>query len=154
MSFSWLSASKILESRIIIAWLITDQHRLATILHPKLKKFERCPDEKEKSIDALKAEYKKYQLNNSSSNVKLLISTHASSESTSPSRSTTTTLKRTNILSQCFDSKLQVPCKPPNIYQEIDDYLIFDSSQTYDNDENTDDCANGLSSSNDITSFL
>lgn len=139
MSFSLPSDSKILERRITIAWLITDQHRLATILHPKLKNFERCPDEKEKSLDALKAEFKKYQSNNSLSNMKLLTSIPASSESASTSRSTTTTLKRKNILSQCFDSKLQMTCKPPNIYQEIDDYLIDNSSQAYADDENADD---------------
>ncbi|CAF3686294.1 unnamed protein product [Rotaria sp. Silwood1] len=53
-------------------WLITTEHRLATILHPKLRNFESCYDEKENSIPALKLPYDKCQLNISSSFSSLL----------------------------------------------------------------------------------
>ncbi|CAF3454554.1 unnamed protein product [Rotaria sp. Silwood2] len=48
-------------------WLITNEHRLAIILYPKLKNFESCYDEKERAISTLKLAFDKYQLNNSSS---------------------------------------------------------------------------------------
>ena len=44
----------------------TDQHRLSTFLHPKLKKFAYSIDEKSKAIGALKKEYDNYNLINDS----------------------------------------------------------------------------------------
>ena len=46
------------------AWPITDQHRLATILHPKMKNFDICPDQKDQSITALEVEVEKYRNDN------------------------------------------------------------------------------------------
>ncbi|CAF1265556.1 unnamed protein product [Rotaria sordida] len=43
---------------------ITDEHRLATISHPKLKSFEICCDEQLKSMNILKLDFEKYQLIN------------------------------------------------------------------------------------------
>ncbi|CAF4627166.1 unnamed protein product [Rotaria sp. Silwood2] len=49
----YFSNCKILACRIKNAWHITDHHRLSTILHPKLKNFDCCIDEKEKSINVI-----------------------------------------------------------------------------------------------------
>ncbi len=109
LSFSSLStsASQIIEHRIKTASLITDEHRLGTILHPKLKKFESCDDEIENSIDALKIEFQKHQSNKCLSNTNSLTSTHNISQSSIPSCTTTTntTSKQKNLVAQCFDSK-------------------------------------------------
>ncbi|CAF4392090.1 unnamed protein product [Rotaria magnacalcarata] len=50
-----------LVRRLNNAWPISDEHRLATILHPKFKKFECSPDEKGKSINVLKSQFQKHQ---------------------------------------------------------------------------------------------
>ncbi|CAF4923860.1 unnamed protein product [Rotaria sp. Silwood1] len=57
----------LLACRIKNAWHITDHHRLSTILHPKLKNFDCCSDDKEKSINVLKQEFEKHKLIDSSS---------------------------------------------------------------------------------------
>ncbi|CAF1563917.1 unnamed protein product, partial [Rotaria sordida] len=46
-----------LAHRIKTAWMITNEHRLATVLHPKLKKFETSNEEKQNAIDVLKREF-------------------------------------------------------------------------------------------------
>ncbi len=140
ISLIFTFTSKILEHRIKTAWLITDQHRLGTILHPKLYKFECCHDEKENSIDALTKEFKKYQSSKCLSRTNLLTSTHNLSQYSLPSRTTTTTTsKQKNLLAQCFDSKPPVVCQPTDEYQEIDDYLAFDRNPDYYVDENSED---------------
>ncbi|CAM4773611.1 unnamed protein product [Rotaria magnacalcarata] len=42
---------------------IANEHRLATILHPKLKNFECCHDEKENAISALKSAFDQHKVN-------------------------------------------------------------------------------------------
>lgn len=51
----------ILARRIRNAWYINDYHRIATILHQKLKNFDFGRDEKQRSIDVLKQEYDKLE---------------------------------------------------------------------------------------------
>jgi hypothetical protein len=66
---------------------------------------------------------------------------HNISQSSLPSLpiTTTTTSKQKNLLAQCFDSKAPVVCQPTNVYQEINDYLIFDLNLNYHVDEHSED---------------
>ncbi|CAF4803365.1 unnamed protein product [Rotaria sp. Silwood1] len=73
-----------LACRIKNAWHITDHHRLSTILHPKLKNFDCCIDEKEKSINVLKQEFEKHKLIDSSSCTNTLHLTQSNVQSSSP----------------------------------------------------------------------
>jgi hypothetical protein len=57
----------------------------------------------------------------------------------SPASTTKTTQKRKYLLSQCFDSKISIISPSSNSYQEIDDYLASDFSQSISEDENSDD---------------
>jgi hypothetical protein len=96
------------------AWPITDEHRLATILHPKFKNLECCPDEKEKSINLLKLELDKYQANLSSSNTTSSTSILLDSQAAPLTPAKNPTMKRKNLLAQCFDSKIHLACTPKN----------------------------------------
>ncbi|CAM4918724.1 unnamed protein product [Rotaria socialis] len=125
--------------RIKNAWYINDYHRRATILHLKLKDFEFCRDEKERSIDVLKQEYDKLELNNSltqkiASNV--LQNNNANRSQTS---TIATTPKRKSLLTQCFDSKLTNQHQSSNSYQEIENYFNADYSNIPHNDDDLDD---------------
>ncbi|CAF3646038.1 unnamed protein product, partial [Rotaria socialis] len=92
-----------LARRIKNAWYINDYHHRATILHPKLKNFEFCRDAKERSIDVLKQEYDKLELNNSLT--QKIASNVLQNKNANPSQTSTTatTPKRKNLLTQCFD---------------------------------------------------
>jgi hypothetical protein len=97
-----------------------------------------CLDEKEKSIDVLKLEFEKRRLINPSC-TNSSATTHLNLQTTSPMPTTSTTQKRKNLLSQCFDTKVDVICKPSNPYQEVDDYLISDLDESHYDDDNSDD---------------
>jgi hypothetical protein len=114
----------ILARRLNNNWPITDEHRLATILHPKFKKFECSPNEKEKSINVLKSQFQKII---SSSCTNSLASKHVVVQSSSSN----TTSKPNNLLSQCFDAKVKVVDERLNPLQEIDDYLNFEFDESY-----------------------
>ncbi|CAF4341125.1 unnamed protein product [Rotaria socialis] len=107
--------------RIKNAWYINDYHRRATILHLKLKDFEFCRDEKERSIDI-------------ASNV--LQNNNANRSQTS---TIATTPKRKSLLTQCFDSKLTNQHQSSNSYQEIENYFNADYSNIPHNDDDLDD---------------
>jgi hypothetical protein len=106
---------------------------LATILHPKLKNFESCYDEKENAISSLKLAFEKHHLNIPSSSTCLLNSNQITSSSSS--NTNTTTSKSKILLTQCFDSiMVNTNIKAPNPHQEIDDYL--NSELCYDHHVN------------------
>ncbi|CAF4715829.1 unnamed protein product, partial [Rotaria magnacalcarata] len=50
-----------------------------------------------------------------------------------------TTPKRKNPWSQCFDSKVNVTSQSSDPYQEINDYLAADFSQTSSDNDSSDD---------------
>ncbi|CAF3157858.1 unnamed protein product [Rotaria socialis] len=127
-----------LARRMKNVWYISDYHRLATVLHPKLKNFERCIGEKEKSINVLKQEFEIYKLINSSSFKNNLHSVQATVK-TSLTSTADTTPKRKNPWSQCFDSKVNVTSQSSDPYQEINDYLAADFSQTSSDNDSSDD---------------
>ena len=128
----------ILARRIRNAWYINDYHRLATILHPKLKNFDFCRDEKQRSIDVLKQEYDKLELNNSLSQ-KIASNVLQSNNANSSQASTTeTTPKRKNLLTQYFDSKHINQPQSSNSYQEIENYLNSDYSDIRHNEDGLD----------------
>ncbi|CAF1436055.1 unnamed protein product [Rotaria sp. Silwood1] len=87
---------------------VTDEHRLATILHPKLKHFDCCRYEKEKSIDILKLEFKKHQSIISLSYTNSLTPTYGNLQSSSSASAPDTATKPKNLLVQCFDAKVNV----------------------------------------------
>ncbi|CAF4946869.1 unnamed protein product, partial [Rotaria socialis] len=128
-----------LARRIKTAWYINDYHRLATILHPKLKNFEFCRDPKERSIDVLKHEYDKLELNNSLT--QKIASNVLQNNNANPSQTSTTatTPKRKSLLTQCFDSKLTNQPQSSNSYQEIENYLNTERSDIPHNDDDLDD---------------
>ncbi|CAF3814892.1 unnamed protein product [Rotaria sp. Silwood1] len=92
----------LLACRIKNAWHITDHHRLSTILHPKLKNFDCCIDEKEKLINVLKQEFEKHKLIDSSSCTNTLHLTQSNVQSSSPASTTSTTPKRKNLYVTMF----------------------------------------------------
>ncbi|CAF3454168.1 unnamed protein product, partial [Rotaria sp. Silwood2] len=122
-----------LAHRMKANWLITTEHRLATILHPKLKNFEYCYDEKENTISALKLAFDKCQLNISLSSSYLSNSNQLMSSSSSNIETSTVTLKSKNLLTQCFDTIVKTDVEVPKPRQEINDYLNFEFSYSYDN---------------------
>ncbi|CAF1551253.1 unnamed protein product, partial [Adineta ricciae] len=128
-----------LAHRIKSAWLITTEHKLATILHPKMKNFENSPDEKDSAISELKLAFDK-ELSISSSSICLLNSNQDMSLSLSGQNTNGTTLssKNKSLLTQCFDNVSNVCVKPPNQYQEIDDYLNISDNYNYVYHENDD----------------
>ena len=100
-------------------------------MHPKLKNFESCCDEKEDAISALKLAFDKYQPSISTSSIHLLNSNQIMSSSSSNTDTIITTLKSKNLLTQCFDTAVSTNVKPSNPHQEIDDYLNSDLSYNY-----------------------
>ncbi|CAF1448781.1 unnamed protein product [Rotaria sordida] len=126
-----------LARRIQSAWFITDYHRLSTILHPKLKNFDFCIHEKDKSISVLKEEFEKFKLINSSSCKNVINSTQVNINDLSTTNSTTP--KRKNLLAQCFDSRINTISSSSNVYQEVDDYLAADFSQSFSDRDDCDD---------------
>ncbi|CAF3885120.1 unnamed protein product, partial [Rotaria sp. Silwood1] len=86
-----------LARQIKNAWHITDHHRLSTILHPKLKNFDCCIYEKEKSINVLKQEFEKHKLIDSSSCTNTLHLTQSNVQSSSPA-SNQTHIKKSMIV--------------------------------------------------------
>ena len=114
-----------LERRMKNVWLISDEHRLATLLHPKMKNFECCIEEKEDAIAALKVMIDKHRSSSSSclSNSGSIgqIDSQSSSKPMSASAA-----KRKNLLAQCFDAKVNVPHESSDRYQEIHDYLLYE----------------------------
>lgn len=136
---SILVLSEFLASRMKHAWVIRSEHRLATILHPKLRNFDMCNDEKDNALAELKLALDKYRLNISAQSVHLVNSNQVISSSSSNTDTYITTLKSKNILTQCFDTTLNSNSKTPNPYQEIDDYL--NSDLPYDYNKNS--CEDG-----------
>ncbi|CAM4876624.1 unnamed protein product [Rotaria socialis] len=107
-----------LARRIKNAWYINDYHRLATILHPKLKNFEFCRDEKERSIDVLKQEYDKLELNNSLT--QKIASNVLQNNNANPSQTSTTKLKEILPLPNAPDQgrkKASTPIDDRNLLQ-------------------------------------
>lgn len=120
--FLWVS-----ERRLSNAWMITDEHRLATILHPKLKNFDCCPLEKNSSIEALKLVFDKYESVNSSILTQENIDNNTDSSSTLSVYNVNPSLKKNmNLLAQCFDSPSVANDQHTNRYQEIYRYSSWD----------------------------
>ena len=115
-------------------WVITNEHRLATILHPKLKNFECCYDEKERAISALKLAFDKYQSNNSSSAC-VLDSNQVISPVSSDTNTNIVSLKSKKLLTQCFDTMDNSDVKVPNPHKTIEDYLNSEFSYNYNEND-------------------
>jgi hypothetical protein len=113
----------IVERRIKTAWPITDQHRLATILHPKMKHFENFPDQKDQSITALEVEVEKYSKSDLYCDPNSPLSIGGKLEVLSTVPKTTMAKKKNNLLLQCFDLTIDQTSKSTNPRTEIDEYL-------------------------------
>ncbi|CAF2941605.1 unnamed protein product, partial [Rotaria sp. Silwood2] len=130
----FISTSSFVGHRIKVAWIITNEHRLATILHPKFKKFESCADEKQAAIDVLKKEFDvHYDANLDSINSLSPSSTTTStsmmklaSASSSPASIKCASSVWKSILAQCFDQQPDGLISSTNRYQGVDDYLNRD----------------------------
>ncbi|CAF1638254.1 unnamed protein product [Adineta ricciae] len=116
-----------LARRLNNAWPITDEHRLATILHPKFRKFKCSSNEKETAINVLKSKFQKHHATISSSCTNPLASKHVVLQSSSSN----TTPKPKNLLSQCFDTKVKALGERSNPFQEIDDYFNDESDESF-----------------------
>ncbi|CAF1276411.1 unnamed protein product [Didymodactylos carnosus] len=125
------TTNPLIERRIQNAWLITDQHRLSTFLHPKLKNFDYSIDEKSNAIRALKNEYDSHNLINSSPCANAL-DYLAENLKTCTSLSTMKKQKRKNLLLECFDLNVDVGSQASKPYQEIDDYLTLLPNDVHD----------------------
>ena len=117
----------ILARRLNNAWPITDEHRSATVLHPKFKKFKCSPNEKEKPINVLKSQFQKHYTIISPTCTNSLVSEHVVVQSSSSN----TTPKPNNLLSQRFDAKVKVVDERLNPLQEIHNYLNFEFDESY-----------------------
>lgn len=120
-----------LARRITDEWPILNEHLLAMILHPKLKKFDILIDEREKAIDLLKLEYIRYRSTVPSTFSSSRPATTAGvvngvPSSNSINRSTRADVMAKSILSQCFDKETVPIVKPFHIEQELEDYLNRD----------------------------
>ncbi|CAF2216612.1 unnamed protein product, partial [Rotaria magnacalcarata] len=108
------------------------------IIVTETKNFVSCIGEKEKSINVLKQEFEIYELINSSSFKNTLHSIQVNINTSSTS-TVDTTLKRKNLLSQCFDSEVNVTSQSSDPYQGINDYLAADFSHTGSDNDSSDD---------------
>ncbi|CAF1517626.1 unnamed protein product [Adineta ricciae] len=114
----YISIYQILARHLNNSWPITDEHRLAVILCPKLKNFECSPKEQEKSINVLKQEFANQSI--------IYSGTKLSNISDIDVKSSSTSLKRKNLSAQCFDAKVH-SVNRRNQLQEVDDMdnLLF-----------------------------
>lgn len=113
----------LLARRIKNAWIICNVHRLATILHPRLKNFESCADEKQTAIAALQSEFEKRRSIHSPISTNLSRSNEVCSSVSSKKFTSTKSSTTRNLLAQCFDAPINAVSKSPNPNQEIKDYL-------------------------------
>jgi hypothetical protein len=126
-----------LADRIKSAWIITTEHRLATILHPKLKNFESCDEEKASAMSVLELQFDKYQSNNLTSSVISSNSTQISSLCSPKMNIDNPKSKSKNVLAQCFDSTIKKNnCEVLDRRQEINDYLTSELPSNYNDDFN------------------
>ena len=111
-------------------WELSNEHLIATLVHPNLKHFRMCPHMRGRAVFLLKEEMIERQENVLQLDHSLLINPASISSSTSstlnssPSLSSATTIisSRKNLLMQVFDK----PCTnkdKTNIEQEIEHYL-------------------------------
>lgn len=106
-------------------WLISDEHRLATLLHPKMKNFECCMDEKVDAIAVLKVMIDKHRSSGSSCLWNSTSIGQIDSQSSSKPMSASAA-KRNKLLAQCFDAKANVPRESSDRYQEIHAFLLHE----------------------------
>ena len=113
---------------------ISNEHLIATLMHPNLKHFQMCPHLKGRAISLLKEEMYKCQhvLSTNISTVSYLSSpaptttssTPASlSSSSSSSINITSSSARKRLLLEIYDKPIEMPVKT-NIEQELELYLI------------------------------
>ncbi|CAF1934265.1 unnamed protein product [Rotaria magnacalcarata] len=112
---------------------INDQSQLRDFVNTRGRNFTF-----EKSINVLKQEFEIYELINSSSFKNTLHSIQVNINTSSTS-TVDTTLKRKNLLSQCFDSEVNVTSQSSDPYQGINDYLAADFSHTGSDNDSSDD---------------
>ncbi|CAF1542534.1 unnamed protein product [Adineta ricciae] len=121
-----------LARRIKQIWSVTSEHRLATILHPKLKHFDICHDEKQNAVSELKLAFDKHRSNISTPSVPSLFNSNQNLALSSSNTDTSIPMfKSKSLLTQCFDVTISPNAKAPNPHQEIDDYLNLDHSDDY-----------------------
>lgn len=109
------------ERRIESSWILTDEHYLATIVHPKLKNFQTGPPgDKEKAIHLLKVALQNQATSQSSSSSSLSQSFNQSPASNSICKKDYKSSGKQNILTRCFD---QVSNPAPLYLRECDEYL-------------------------------
>ncbi|CAF2003862.1 unnamed protein product [Rotaria magnacalcarata] len=112
-----------LVRRMKTAWLITNEHRLATILHHKLKNFECCHGEKENAISALKSAFDQHKVNILSPSSCVSKPHQVTLPSSSNINKDVVVSKSKSLLVQCFDMQVDSTMEIVNPHQEIDVYL-------------------------------
>ena len=112
-----------LVDRIKSAWLITSEHRLATVLHPKLKNFEFCPEEKDHAMSTLRSEFDKQRSNLTTSSGNPILPSQTGTSLSVPTSSNLGKRKSKHLLSQCFDTTNNTASKAEDPHQEIADYF-------------------------------
>ncbi len=111
----------IIEQRIDCSWILTDEHYLATIVHPKLKEFQTgSPGDKEKAIRLLKVAIQNRAISQSISSSSLSQSIDQSPANNSMLRKNNKSFDKRNILAKCFD---QASNPLPSCLQECEEYL-------------------------------
>ncbi|CAF1408076.1 unnamed protein product [Rotaria magnacalcarata] len=132
-----------LGKRLDEKWQLSDEHLIATLVHPNLKHFHMSPHLKERAIFLLKQEILKRQEDLSSTCP--LAPTNSSVISVSPSSkscSSITSISNTNSLStrkklllEIFDKQSEVPAKSA-VETELEKYLT--STSVLENEEDDD----------------
>ncbi|CAF1603141.1 unnamed protein product, partial [Didymodactylos carnosus] len=126
-----------LAKRLKEKWQISDEHLIATLIHPNLKHFHMCPQFRERAIDLLKKEMVKRQNASSTdtsytANSPTLIS---SSSALAPASTSNCSSARKNLLLEIFDKQPVLPEKSP-AEEELQKYLT--STYVIENEEDDD----------------
>ena len=134
----------LLGKRLEEKWEISNEHLIATLIHPNLKHFHMCPQFRERAIDLLKQEILKRQNASSTStldaaNSPTLSSLPLVSSPSSLTPATTSTSNslsaRKNLLLEIFDKQSVLPEKNP-AEEELQKYLA--SAYVIQNEEDDD----------------
>ncbi|CAF0948747.1 unnamed protein product [Rotaria sordida] len=120
-----------LGKRLDEKWQISDEHLIATLMHPNLKHFQMCPHLKDRAISLLKEKMFKCQhvLSTNTSTVAYSSSPPTTSStstslpsSSSPSINTNSSSARKRLLLEIYDKPIEMPIRT-NIEQELELYL-------------------------------
>ncbi|CAF1626300.1 unnamed protein product [Rotaria magnacalcarata] len=135
-----------LKKRLIDKWQLSDEHLIATLIHPNLKHFHMCPHPREHAIGLLKQEMLSRQedapiprtsaVQNSSEMSSSISSTsHPSSSSSNSISKQNTSTARKDLLMEIFDKKGPLTEKRV-VEQELEKYLM--SMTVLENEDDND----------------